>query len=481
MGSANLVTKLLDVGSIIVILWFLSKEEMGVATLAWTVAIVLESFNGLGIGTAILQAKEISDRQLSTAWWYVMGLAVTLFLGILAASPLIAGYYEAPELTPMIIVSSGKLIFVGAALVPLQLLNKQLKFKEIGTIQTIATLFSSITKIVLAAAGFGAWALVIGYTAAGFFMAAGAYFFQPFAPRMVLAFSEIRHLVVFGIKVATSGIIYHFYRNADYLIVGRFLGKETLGVYRVAFDVAMTPAMTLLAVVNRTAFPVFSRLAETREKLADTFVWIQKNFAFLIAPIALFLTFSADDLMSLIGEAQWVEAAPAIRVLAWAALLRSLAQVFPQVYHATGRPEYAIYDSLISVVVLVGTFFGALWFFKETLGILSVSYAWLAVYPILIFFLWIFARMAIPLGMGRYLTSFLHPLAATAIAAAACAPIFYFSDDLPDSAILKVVAYAGTILAVTLGYMKLVLRTRFKDMLLRRDARAPDGEEAGDE
>ncbi|MBU0551743.1 oligosaccharide flippase family protein, partial [Myxococcota bacterium] len=427
LGLAQLIARLLDAGSVLIILIFLSREAVGLATLAWAIAVILEAFNGLGIGAAMLQAKTISARQIDAIFIFTMSIAALLFLGVSLAAPWIARGYGAPELTPMIIASVSKLLFVGAALVPLQLLNRALAFKQIGVAQTLASLGASLLKVALAATGFGAWALVIGYTSHGLFLLIGVGLLQPYRPRLrftlteiIERFGEIADMIRFGLKVATSGVIYHFYRNADYLLLGAFFGKEAVGVYRVAFDMAMTPAMTLLGVANRAAFPVFSRLAAARDQLADAFLWIQGSLALLVAPIAVFLTFAATDLLRLIGKDEWLAAGPIISVLCWAALLRSLAQIFPQLFHACGKPEYAIYDSLLSVALLIGMFWGALRFFSPHFGLITMAYAWLLSYPALLLFLWLFARRLAPLSARAYLGQLRHP-AASSLAAAALA------------------------------------------------------------
>jgi O-antigen/teichoic acid export membrane protein len=462
LGSASLAAQLFDLFSTFAVLWFLTKTDMGVATLAWTIAVIVESFNGLGVGTAMLQAPSISRRQLDSIFWYTTGLAALLVALISATSPLLAAYYDAPDLRNMIVLSASKLLFVGAALVPLQMMNRKLRYREIGAVQTLATFLAAALKVALAATGWGAWALVIAFFAQGVFTFLGAVVAEPFAPKFYFNFREIRDLVVFGAKVATSGIIYHFYRNADYLAVGRLLGNEALGVYRVAFDIAMTPAMTLLNIVNRTAFPVFSRLTERRQELAETFLWIQKNLGLLSMPIAIFIAFGAEDLMFVIGKSQWIAAAPAIRVLAAAAWLRCLAQTFPQLFHACGRPSFAVYDSLASLIVLGASFMGWLVVLGERLGILAVCYAWLAAYPILLSFLSILARRLIPLEPRAFFSILSHPFVIALLLNLLLFPITYFSPRLPFEHIVRLLVIGAiTIVAFSL-YLKLVLGIKLR-------------------
>ena len=332
----------------------------------------------------MLQKKDLPQKEVNSLFWFSTGFSIAAFLLIVLLSPMISIYYNSPELSAMMAVSALKLPIVGAMLVPLQLLNRDLKYKQIGAAQTVASFLSSVTKIGLAASGLGAWSLVIAHVSSGIFMFIGVLFFSSFYPVLYFKFPEIKEHIVFGSRVTFSGVIYHIYRNADYLIIGKLLGNEALGVYRVAFDIAMTPAMALLNVVNRASFPVFSRISSNRDQLAKTFIWTQKNLTFFIAPLSLFIIFTAGDIIAIAGKEKWAEAVPAIQILAVAAFMRTVAQTFPQLFHAVGRPAFAVYDSLMTFFLSVSFFLFFISFFKESMGILSACIAWFATYPLAI-------------------------------------------------------------------------------------------------
>jgi O-antigen/teichoic acid export membrane protein len=452
----------------VVVLWFLSRPEMGVATLAWSVAVILEAFNGLGIGTAVLQAKSIDEEQFDSVFWYSTGVATLVFVAITLAAPSLAVVYEEPELQWMIIVSALKLPLVGAALVPLQRLNRDLKFRHIGGVQTGATLFSAVIKIALAAADFGAWALVVAHTAHGLSTLALAAWAEPWRPRLRFVFGRIAGLAHFGLLAAASSIVYHFYRNADYLVVGTFLGKEALGLYRVAFDVAMTPAIVLLQVVNRASFPVFARLGPDRTALAAAFWWSQRNLALLVLPVVIFLAATGDALLETLGGADWAPAGPLVAPLALAAWIRCHAQVFPQVFHAVGRPLFALYDSMLAMVVLGGGFVVAGAVFGNSVGVVGVCWAWLLGYPIILAMLTLLARREIPLTLAAAASTARHPSGLLAVLSCLGLGIWALGPHLPSPA-LKATLGAAVIFGGTLGYVRGVMGLRLKELTL--DAR----------
>ncbi|HEY6881808.1 MAG TPA: oligosaccharide flippase family protein, partial [Polyangiales bacterium] len=174
LGAASVIARVLDACSVLVVMWFVSREQIGLATLAWSASVLLESMNGLGLNTALLQTPQISQEKLTAAFWYTLGVATLLVLLVTAFSPLLANYFEQPGLSPMIVASSTKLWFVGAALVPLNQLNRAAQFERIAAVSTLATLGSGLLTIALAASGQQAWALVIGQTSHGAFTMLGA-------------------------------------------------------------------------------------------------------------------------------------------------------------------------------------------------------------------------------------------------------------------------------------------------------------------
>lgn len=402
LGSATLAARVLDVGATFVVVSLLTKEQMGLAALALSACAILESLSGIGIGSALVQAKDVTRDEESSLFWLTSLVGVGLGLCLSGLAPLLAYTYDEAALGPLVFASSLKLVLVGVSVVPMQLLSKRLEFREIGTVQTLSSLGEGLVKIAFAFGGAGAWALVIGNVARGFVLLLALWVFTSFRPRLHFAFAETRRYVRFGLQVAGSGALYHVYKNADYFLVGKLLNIEALGMYRVAFDVAMQPTDTIIAVVGRVGFPVFSRLSHDLKALKATFASNTRSMFLMVAPLAALIFMCARQLFEVVGEGRWLGAVPAVQVLVWAGLLRAATTMFPQVYVALGKPAYATIDSLITLVVLTVSFWLGLTFFPE-LGVLSVCYAWVMVYPLLLLGHLAVIQNLIELSPGPYL------------------------------------------------------------------------------
>jgi O-antigen/teichoic acid export membrane protein len=379
----------------------------------------LEATSGLGIGTAILQARDVSPARLASAFWFTMGVATLMVLLVSVSSPWLAAWFNAEGLAPLIAVSSLKLWFVSAALLPLTLLNRRTRFREIAAIQTGATLCSALITCTLVVLGYGAWGLVLGQTSHGLITALLSFVISPYRPRGGFTLRESRSDITFGLQVTASSLLYHFYRNVDYYLIGRLLGVGAVGVYRVAFDLAMTPTMAVLGVISRSAVPVFARLNDRVTAVRDAFLWTLGSLGQLLAPVTVALLFLADELLLSIDDGKWIDAAPMVRWLAIAALLRSHAQVFPQIFHALRRPALAMLDSAVTAVIVSSLIGCLLVVYGSEHGAVVAAWGWALAYPLELAMLFVLVRALLEMTPGALAHATRHTLGSIGVMVAA--------------------------------------------------------------
>jgi O-antigen/teichoic acid export membrane protein len=387
LGSATIVAKIIDFSTILAVLLFLTKEQVGVASLVVSIAMVVEAFDGLGTGEALVQAPSVSRLQLDTLFWFVIGAAASVAGLTLLAAPWIEAIYGVAGMKAYFIAAAIKQPLVGAALIPLAMMNRDLQYERIAIVNVCGTLAAALTRLGLAVAGAGAWAIVGGYAASGLYILIGALLARPFLPGFQFRMAAVRPLVRFGMRAAAANIFEQVFKNVDFLLVGWFYGASQLAVYRVAFDVAMEPAMAVGTVVNRTALPVFARVSAVRGHLAQSLTWSLRRLTMLVAPLMVGLILVADPLTALLHDEQgnsYAAAALPLKLLAAAALLRVTSQVLTPLMIASGRPGTAARLSAATLLLLtVGIAIVGVSFDGQT-GIVAVSAVWLCVYPLLL-------------------------------------------------------------------------------------------------
>ncbi len=471
LGSATALTRLIDVGASLFVIAMLSREQMGTAALALSAGIMVESFCGMGIGHALIQATHLTRDEEHSLFWLSSGIGLLQALLLGAAAPLLAHTYALPVLLPMVLVTAAKMLLISASVVPHQLLSKHLRFKQAGLAQTLCTLAEGSAKIGFAAAGLGAWALVLSNVVRGMALLGAVLWLGDFRPRRHFAWAEARGYLRFGTRIAASGLLYQGYRNADYFLVGKVLGVEALGLYRVAFEIGMMPLEVLINLINRVSYPIYANLAYDPQRLKAAFLRSTRSLTLLGAPIVVFLYVAAADLVALITSAPWADAVPAIQVLVWGSLLRALSHTFPQVYVAAGRPGYATLDSAVSLVTLVTLFACGLWLFPAW-GSLSVCWAWLVAYPGLLQLHLVLTRRITPLATLEYLRALLPGLggAALMLLAMLCLRPLELQAYGP---VPSLIGSAAAGLGVYALYLRLALKVRLRDLAPTKQATIP--------
>jgi O-antigen/teichoic acid export membrane protein len=412
-GSSALVVRLIELASTLIVLRLLDKSDFGQASVVISIVLIVEAMSGAGLGTSIVQASSLNAKQINSLFWLCMAVACGLSLIIASNASFVAIYYNDPELKRMLLISSTKMIFVGASVVPLQLLARDMRFRESSLVQASATLLESFTRVWLAATGFGAWALIYANVARGVFICIAAYAVRPLKPTFHFAKEEVQPFVHFGLRAAIASLLTQCYRHIDYLLVGKFLGLSAVGLYRVAYEVALTAVEVITQLVNRVVYPVFSSVSNDKNALLPVFFDANRYLWMLIAPIVVAVFFNPEAIILAFAGQQWVNAATATKLLSWAALMHASSQQFSMLFYAQGRPDYVVKGALLTLLTISISITVTLTCFPD-LSINGAALAWLVSYPMILFVLMTMAKRLLPFTIPHYLKNLL-PIAAALV------------------------------------------------------------------
>ena len=190
-----------------------------------------------------------------------MGLALSLFDAVvvpLATTPLFGA-----ETTQLFRLFSPSFLLVAIMIVPLAQLQRELRFRRIGTIQVCGVLASAAASLGLAFArprGEGVRARHAHRPAA---LAVG---YQASVPLTLPRWHrrEAREIRRFGVPAAAAGLAGIGYRNVDYIVIGGRLGPLMAGYYYRAYTLGVEYEAKLTGVLARVTFPLYSRTGGPR-------------------------------------------------------------------------------------------------------------------------------------------------------------------------------------------------------------------------
>lgn len=378
LGSASAFARIVDLAAIAIVIGVVTPTEIGEAALAWTVITLCEPFAGAGMQWALLTARRLDRRDLDSAFWLSAVGATLVTVLVAALAPVLAWLARAPHIAPLIAVGALKLLPAGLANLPQQRLARVLRHREIASASATATLLSALLRVLLAVQGAGAWSFVIAHAAYSAALLAALWIFAPLRVRWRFDLQRARELLRLGMPSTLSQALVQWARNIDYLFVGAFLGLAPLGLYRVAFDLAMEPVVAAGDVIAKSAAPTLRKLARSKDRLNAAFEYAIKLSLALALPLAIVTFLFAPRLLELARDQTFIEASSATRWLVVAAVLRVLLGLYTPLAVAIGQPKLALRTSielfgLLSVFLLL-----CVWSLGSSLSIASAGVAWCA-------------------------------------------------------------------------------------------------------
>jgi lipopolysaccharide exporter len=367
--------KLVSFIGTLVLARILLPGDFGVVAAGTALLTYLDAGLDLGVASAVVYEQEKGvSRRLHIAFTLTASLGALLAVIGIAAAPLVANVFGAPDQEVVF-----RLLFLyplirGMTQVPDALLQRELDFKRrLGADVTRAAVRVGVA-IPLALAGAGPLAIVAGLLAGEIAGGGVTWFVVRFRPRLSFDRQAVTSLLRFGGAVTLVRVLSNFSMNADYLVVGYLLGPAQLGFYSIAYRIPELVIATSYWIVSSVAFPVFSR-GRTRgtAKVRSGMLTSVRLTTLFGLPAGLGLALVAQDAITLLFSERWQPAVVPMIVVALALGLGAISNASGDLFPAMGRPVTLVLINLAICIPMVTGFV-----FAAPLGIAAVAIVHLA-------------------------------------------------------------------------------------------------------
>jgi O-antigen/teichoic acid export membrane protein len=217
--------------------------------------------------------------------------------------------------------------------------QKELEFNKEFIYQFAGTLADFIVAISAVLILKNVWALVFGMLAGNAVRCIVSYFIHPYRPRLSRDLAKAKELFGFGKWVLGSSILIFLIMQGDDIFVGKLLGATALGFYQLAYRISNMPATEITHVISRVTFPVYSKLQNDIPKLREAYLKVLQVTAFLSFPVAGMIFVLAPDFTKIFLGEKWMPMVPAMQILVFAGLARSMAATTGPIFYAVAKPK----------------------------------------------------------------------------------------------------------------------------------------------
>lgn len=371
LSAFRIVTRVVSLGKTAIVARFLSPAQFGLFGIATLLLALVEVITETGVNVFLVQEKDDIDEYLSTAWIVSIVRGVIIAAIMIACTPFVSRFFNAPDAAPLLYVMSLVPLlrgFINPAVVKFQ---KELLFKKEFFFRTVVLSIEIISTIVLLLINPEPisliWGLVIGVICEVVF---SFWIVQP-RPRFNYNRSYLSKLIHHG-KWITGAVIFNYgFERGGNIAVGRLLNTQALGIYDMAYRFSMLPITEVADMVNRVVFPVYVKISDDYTRLKRAYVRTIGIVSLIVLPFGIIAFLFPEFIVRIILGDTWIAVAPVLQILAVLGVIRAISLALQSILLALKKQRYLMYTTCIALIGMLVTVVP----FINLYGVVGAAYA----------------------------------------------------------------------------------------------------------
>ena len=441
-GMNNGVQQLLGLAFGIILGRLLDPSDYGMTAMLAVFSVIANELQSSGFKTGLINLKSPAHDDYNAVFWFNILAGAAIYVVLWFCAPLIADYYHQPKLIPLSRYVFLGFVFSSFGMAQSAYLTKQMQIKQIAQCGMTATLSSSIVSVVLAALGFGYWALATQYLLYIAMNTLLLWFFSPWRPTTKVTFEPIRRLFPFSFKIMLSAIFTQVNNNIMNLLLGRYYGEANTGHYNQAYQWSSKCFLLVGNMLKQVDQTVLVGLGDERERQLAVLRKMMRFTAFISFPLLFGLGMVSHEFIVLaIGE-KWTFAASLLPLLCLCGAFMPLSTLLTDSVISQHRSDIYLWNTF-ALGILQMALMVALW--REGIMTMVIAYALLNIAWV---FVWHFFVQRL---MNYRLIPFLKDILPFALAAAGVMAVTGFVTHAIEMLWLKLLC--RVVLAALLYYV----------------------------
>ena len=352
--TAGIASRALGLIGTLVVTRFVTPADYGEVMVAAVLVMSANQFSTLGLGQFLIAKPDAGRAAAFHATTFHVLLGAIALVALLLLGPRLGPAFEAPRLTAFLPGLALSAFLDRVAFVPERILVRDVRFGTLGAVRTAGDVAFSSVSVLLAAAGWGATALVIGNVARSlvrmvWFVAVVERrdWFEP----CPFSLQKTRELLAFGLPMSAGALCAFASRRWDNLLVSRFFGAGTTGMYNLAYNLADVPAIQVGEQIGDVLLPSFARMDVARRPSA--LVRSITLLAIIVFPLAIGLGSVAPTLIAALFDAHWRPVGPMLVVLSALSVTRPIGWTIASYLQARRMPRTILGLELFKLLVIL--------------------------------------------------------------------------------------------------------------------------------
>ena len=356
----------------IVLARLLDPNVYGMIALVTVFTSIMQVFVDSGLGNALIQKKYADDLDFSTVFFFNIFFCLLLYVILFFTSPLISGFYEMPDLVPVLRVLGLTVVISGVKNIQQAYVSRHMMFKKFFFSTLCGTIGAAAIGITMAYLGFGVWALV----AQNLFNAAVdtcvLWITVKWRPKKMFSFERLKGLFSYGWKLLVSKLIDTVYEDVRSLIIGKMYSPDDLAFYNKGKQFPQLVVSNINSAIESVLFPSMSMEQDNIERVRSMTSRAIRITSYIIMPLMLGMAVCAESLVGLILTDKWLECVPYMRIFCIGLAIVPISLANLNAIKAIGRSDIYLKLEIIRKSINTISLLGLMWF-----GVKAIAYSYL--------------------------------------------------------------------------------------------------------
>ncbi len=402
--------------SVIVMARLLEPSDFGLVSMVSPIYGFALLFHDLGLSQATLQKTNLTTEQVNSFFWINTGSGLIICLVIIAMSPLVAWFYSEPRTIPLTIAMALLVFFGGLGNQHGALITRKMHFRGQSIINITSGLIALAGSIAWACFFPNYWALYAGMALGTILPVIGVWIIVKWRPQKPSFDPETTAMLKYGLGITGFNLINFTTQSANTIVIGRFLGERSLGLYDRAGRLLSAPLQQLTSPINGVIFPILYRLHSDDQRYRRTFLRAICSITVALSPGVVWAIVMASPLVTVFLGSKWQEASLIFAALSFTALPQLINGMASWLFMTQGRTaelsRWSACDAIFSLITLAA---------GVPFGIFGIAMAAALSQLVRTPFLWWYACRTGPVTVANLVTAIIPQ-------AAACATAFVFLE-----------------------------------------------------
>lgn len=290
---------------LLVIAALIGPSDLGLSAIALGIIQAVNFFPDTLFHDAIIQRQRLTVRHTGSAFWSVTALSVVLAACVVASAPLAARLYGQAALSALLIVLAGSSICTAVTSIQTARLRRAMRFRALAQYAIVSRALATIVGLVLALAGFGAWAIIAQYGLGSAILAVVLLFTTQWRFIGHFSFAHAREIGVFACARTAVHFVDLSRGSIFFAVLGHYLPLDVLGQVNLAFRLVESLTKVVCTAISRLFLPIFSRFQQDPKAMTVSLRQAASITAAFLVPVFVGLALTAGDLLGLFASSKW--------------------------------------------------------------------------------------------------------------------------------------------------------------------------------